>query len=50
MQTMASDPGHYAAMSASAAQSVATNWEIHAQTRLLETLYDEARARHHRVR
>jgi hypothetical protein len=30
-------------MSANAARSVAGNWEIHAQTRLLESFYDEAR-------
>ncbi len=40
---LASDPDRYAAMSANAARSVAANWEIHAQTRLLEALYDEAR-------
>ena len=40
---LASDADHYAAMSANAARSVAANWEIHAQTRLLESLYDEAR-------
>jgi colanic acid/amylovoran biosynthesis glycosyltransferase len=42
---MASEPGQYAAMGANAARSVAANWEIHAQTRLLESLYDEARER-----
>jgi len=48
--TLASDPGQYASMSANAAQSVASNWEIHAQTRLLESLYDEARARARQTR
>jgi len=40
---LASEPNEYIAMSANAARSVAGNWEIHAQTRLLESLYDEAR-------
>lgn len=39
---LASEPDAYAAMSANAARSVAGNWEIHGQTRLLESLYDEA--------
>ncbi len=42
---LAADPAQYASMSAEAARSVAVNWEINAQTRLLESLYDEARAR-----
>jgi colanic acid/amylovoran biosynthesis glycosyltransferase len=42
---IASDADQYAAMSTEAARSVAANWEIHAQARLLESLYDEARAR-----
>jgi colanic acid/amylovoran biosynthesis glycosyltransferase len=42
MLWLASEPDAYAAMSANAARSVASNWEIHAQTRLLESLYDEA--------
>ena len=45
MLELASDPARYAAMSANAGRSVASNWELHAQTRLLETLYDEARRR-----
>lgn len=45
MLALAADPSRYEAMSAQAAHSVAANWEIHAQTRLLETLYDEARRR-----
>ena len=40
---LAAEPARYAAMSAAAARSVASNWEINAQTRLLEALYDEAR-------
>jgi colanic acid/amylovoran biosynthesis glycosyltransferase len=46
MLWLASEPEQYAAMSANAARSVASNWEIHAQTRLLESFYDEARNRH----
>jgi len=46
MLELASDPERYAAMSASAAHSVAAHWDIHAQTRLLESLYDEALRRH----
>jgi colanic acid/amylovoran biosynthesis glycosyltransferase len=45
MLWLASKHEEYAAMSANAARSVAANWEIHAQTRLLESLYDEARRR-----
>jgi len=44
MLRMASEPERYAAMSAHGARSVAANWEIQAQTRRLEALYDEARA------
>ena len=43
MLWLASAPDEYAAMSANAGRSVAANWEIQAQTRLLESLYDEAR-------
>jgi colanic acid/amylovoran biosynthesis glycosyltransferase len=43
MLGLASDPDQYAAMSANASRSMAGNWEIHAQTRLLESFYDEAR-------
>jgi colanic acid/amylovoran biosynthesis glycosyltransferase len=43
MLWLASQPDEYAAMSANASRSVSTNWEIHAQTRLLESFYDEAR-------
>ncbi|HEX4086377.1 MAG TPA: glycosyltransferase [Chthoniobacteraceae bacterium] len=43
MLSMASDPAQFSAMSANAARTVAAEWEIHAQTRLLEALYDEAR-------
>jgi colanic acid/amylovoran biosynthesis glycosyltransferase len=42
---LAADPDHYFAISNNAARSVAANWEIHKQTRLLESLYDEARRR-----
>jgi len=42
---IASEPDQYAAMGANASGAVASNWEIHAQTRLLESLYDEARRR-----
>ena len=42
---LASDQEKYTAMSANAARTVASNWDIHAQTRLLESLYDEARRR-----
>jgi colanic acid/amylovoran biosynthesis glycosyltransferase len=42
MLWLASEPDQYRAMSAMAARSVAANWEIHAQTRLLESIYDEA--------
>lgn len=45
MLRLASDPDRYAAVSANAGRSVAANWEIHAQTRLLESFYDEARRR-----
>ncbi len=45
MAQVASDGERYAAMSANAARSVAAKWEIHAQTRVLEAFYDEARAR-----
>jgi colanic acid/amylovoran biosynthesis glycosyltransferase len=41
---MAANPEAYETMSANAGRSVAAKWEIHAQTRLLEALYDEARA------
>jgi len=43
MIRLASEPALYAGMSANAARSVATNWDINSQTRLLESLYDEAR-------
>ena len=43
MIEIGSDPDGYTAMSANAGRTVASNWEIHAQTRLLESLYDEAR-------
>jgi colanic acid/amylovoran biosynthesis glycosyltransferase len=43
MLWMASQPERFAAMSANAGRSVAANWEIQAQTRRLEALYDEAR-------
>jgi colanic acid/amylovoran biosynthesis glycosyltransferase len=43
MLYLASEPDQYAAMSANASRAMAGNWEIHAQTRLLESLYDEAR-------
>jgi colanic acid/amylovoran biosynthesis glycosyltransferase len=43
MLWLASEPAEYVSMSANAARSVAGNWEIHAQTRLLESFYDEAR-------
>jgi colanic acid/amylovoran biosynthesis glycosyltransferase len=39
---LAADPDRYAAMSADAARAIAAEWEIQAQTRLLESLYDEA--------
>jgi colanic acid/amylovoran biosynthesis glycosyltransferase len=42
---LASQPEAFEAMSANAARSVAANWEIQVQTRLLESLYDEARER-----
>jgi len=42
---LAGEPMLYANMSANAANDVAAHWEIQAQTRLLESLYDEARAR-----
>jgi colanic acid/amylovoran biosynthesis glycosyltransferase len=42
---LASEPEAFEAMSANAARSVAANWEIQVQTRLLESIYDEARAR-----
>jgi len=45
MLGLASEPKKYAAMSASAGRSVASNWEINAQTRMLESLYDEALGR-----
>lgn len=45
MLDLASEPAAYQAMCANAARSVATAWEIQAQTRLLEALYDEARRR-----
>jgi len=43
--TLAADPDQFAAMSVNAGQSVVSSWEIHAQTRVLESLYDEARER-----
>ena len=43
MLEVAADADAYEALSANAARSVAENWEIQAQTRLLEALYDEAR-------
>jgi colanic acid/amylovoran biosynthesis glycosyltransferase len=43
MLYLASEPDQYAAMSANASRAMAGNWEIHAQTRLLESFYDEAR-------
>jgi colanic acid/amylovoran biosynthesis glycosyltransferase len=45
MLGLAADADRYEALSANAARSVAANWEIQAQTRLLEGLYDEARRR-----
>lgn len=42
MLELARDPEAYQALSANAARAVAANWEIHSQTRHLETLYDEA--------
>ena len=44
MVQLAADPDRYADVSANGAQAVASQWEIHAQTRLLENLYDEARS------
>jgi len=43
MLELAADPEVYGVMSWNASRSVAANWEIHAQTRVLESLYDEAR-------
>ena len=43
MSRLAGDPALFSAMSANAARSVAAEWELHAQTRLLESFYDEAR-------
>jgi colanic acid/amylovoran biosynthesis glycosyltransferase len=45
MLWLAANPDEYAAMSANAARTVASQWEIHAQTRLLESIYDEALSR-----
>jgi colanic acid/amylovoran biosynthesis glycosyltransferase len=45
MLELSRNPAGYSAMSAKAGQTVAANWEIQAQTRLLESLYDEARRR-----
>jgi colanic acid/amylovoran biosynthesis glycosyltransferase len=42
MYWLATAPEEFAAMSGNAARSVAANWEIQAQTRLLESFYDEA--------
>jgi len=42
---LAADAGGYAAMGAMAGRSVAAKWEVQAQARVLETLYDEARTR-----
>jgi len=42
MLKMAEDPEGYGVMSWNAARSVAMNWEIQAQTRVLEGIYDEA--------
>ncbi len=46
MLELAGDPDHYEALSAAAARTIASSWEIHTQARLLESLYDEARHRH----
>ncbi len=43
---LATAPDHYEALSAAAGRAIASSWEIHSQTRLLESLYDEARRRH----
>jgi colanic acid/amylovoran biosynthesis glycosyltransferase len=45
MLSLAADPALYESMSAAAARSIAAHWEINTQTRLLESLYDEARRR-----
>ncbi len=45
MRELAADAARYESMSARAAQAIAGNWEIQAQTRLLEAIYDEARRR-----
>ncbi len=46
MIQLANDPDHYESLSVNASRSIAANWEIHTQTRLLESFYDEARRRH----
>ena len=43
MLRLAAEPDVYAALSANAARAIATAWDINAQTRRLEILYDEAR-------
>jgi len=43
MLKLAADPEEYGVLSWNAARAVATEWELNAQTRLLESLYDEAR-------
>jgi glycosyltransferase involved in cell wall biosynthesis len=43
LASLATQPGMYEEMSANAGRSVAVNWEIEAQSRRLEELYDEAR-------
>ncbi|MGA3172353.1 MAG: glycosyltransferase [Chthoniobacteraceae bacterium] len=42
---LAANPALYESMSAAASRSVSADWEINAQTRLLESLYDEALCR-----
>jgi colanic acid/amylovoran biosynthesis glycosyltransferase len=43
MLRLAADPDAYAALSTNAARAIVANWSLDAQTRRLETLYDEAR-------
>jgi colanic acid/amylovoran biosynthesis glycosyltransferase len=43
---LTADPARYESMSAAAARSVAARWELGAQTRLLESFYDEALAKY----
>ena len=45
--SLAAYPAQFAALGANASRAVAANWEINAQTRLLESIYDEARHRKH---